>query len=103
MGRLADKLARASDAVAGVEIAVERDVDALINRTEEVHKKRETVFLRKHMGLDAMVTDLAGFDAELDNFGKNDRSGAGGTSSENSGQKSGSAYDGTNPDKTTSG
>lgn len=93
MGRLADKLARATDAIASVEIAVERDVDALIERTKEVHKKRETVFLRKHMGLDEQVSDLAGFDTDLDAFGKNDRSGAGGSSS-------GNAYMGTNGKKT---
>ncbi len=87
MGRLADKLAKASDAIAGVEIAVEKDVDALIERTKEVHKKREAVFLKKHMALDGQVTDLAEFEKDLDAFGKNDHSGAGGNS--------GNAYAGT--------
>lgn len=86
MGRLADKLAKASDAVAGVEIAVERDVETLIERTREVHKKREAAFMKKHVGLDGLVTDLAGFDTDLDDFGKNDHSRDGETS------KDGDAY-----------
>lgn len=86
MGRLAEKLARASNAVAGVELAVERDVDALVERTQAVHKKREAAFLAQHQNLDAQMTDLAEFERELDDFGKNDHSGVGG-----------SAYTGTTP------
>lgn len=93
MGRLADVLARANDAVAGVEAAVERDVDLLIERTKEVHKRRETVFLQKHTGLDQHMTDLAEFSKDLEDFGKNDHSGAGGSSSESG------AYKGTSPPK----
>lgn len=88
MGRLADKLAKASDAVAGLEMAVEKDVDALIERTKTVHAKREAVFLQKQTNLDQHMTDLAEFSRDLDDFGKNDRSGAGGSSS-------GNAYEGT--------
>jgi hypothetical protein len=77
MGRLADKLARASNAIASVETAVERDVDKIIARTDEVHAKRERVFLTKHMALDAAVTDLAEFEKDLEDFGKNDRGGSG--------------------------
>lgn len=68
MGRLSDKLKRASDAVASVEIATERDIDALVKRTEEIHAKRENVFLKKQMHLDAQMTDLAEFERELDAF-----------------------------------
>lgn len=68
MGRLADKLKRGTDAIVDLETAVERDVDKLIKRTNEVHEKREKVFLRKHMNLDGHVTDLAEFDKELDAF-----------------------------------
>ena len=82
MGRLADKLAKASDAIAGVETAVEKDVDNIIKRTEEIHKKRENVFLKKQMHLDTQVTDLAEFERDLEDFGKNDHSGAGGRSSD---------------------
>src|SRR4051812_6013930 len=52
MGRLADKLSRANDAIANVEIAVEKDVDALIDRTRVVDAKRAEVFMQKHMNLD---------------------------------------------------
>lgn len=93
MGRLADKLAKANDAIAGVEIAVEKDVDALIERTKLVHKTREDVFFQKHTGLDAAMTDLAEFSKDLEDFGKNDHSGAGGSS----GNSSGDAYVGTRP------
>lgn len=93
MARLADKLAKANDAVAGIEHAVDRDVDALIERTKAVHAKREAVFLKKHAGLDQHITDLATFETDLDDFGKNDRSGDGESSDENSG----SAYVGTAP------
>lgn len=86
MGRLADKLARAKDAVAGVEIAVEKDVDALIERTQVVHRKREAAFMAQHQNLDRHMADLAEFESDLDDFGKNDHSGAGG-----------SAYAGTSP------
>jgi hypothetical protein len=68
MARLSDKLKRAGDAIAGFEAAVERDVDKLIARTNEVHDKREKVFLKKHMALDAHMTDLHEFERELDAF-----------------------------------
>lgn len=86
MGRLADKLAKGRDAIAGVEIAVEKDVDALIERTKEVHAKRESVFFQKQTGLDQAMSDLAEFSKDLEDFGKNDRSGDGGN-----------AYTGTTP------
>lgn len=89
MGRLADKLNRATDAIAGVELAVERDIDALIERTRTVHKTREDVFLRKQMQLDQHMTDLGEFSRDLEDFGKNDRSG--------DGDSSGSAYTGAHP------
>lgn len=92
MGRLASILARAADASASLEMAVDQDVSKYIDRVQQVHKRREDVFLRKHSELDAAVTDLAEFEHELEDFGKNDHSGAGGSSS-------GSAYDGTNPNK----
>lgn len=93
MGRLADKLAKGNDAIAGVEIAVEKDVDALIERTKLVHKRREEVFFQKHTGLDQSMTDLAEFSKDLEDFGKNDHSNDG----ESSGNSSGDAYVGTRP------
>jgi hypothetical protein len=97
MGRLADQLSRATTAIESVEFAVGQDVKTLIARTEEVHKKRQAVFLKKHAGLDAHVTDLAEFDSDLDDFGKNDHSGAGGSSSESTTNGTGDAYVGTSP------
>ena len=77
MGRLSDILAKAADARVGLETAVETDVNKYVDRVEEIHKKREAVFLKKHSELDGTVTDLAQFETELDAFGKNDRSGDG--------------------------
>lgn len=89
MGRLADKLARATDAITDLETATERDVDRIIERTKELHAKREDVMLRKTMQLDGHMADLTEFGKDLETFdGKNERSGAGGISS-------GNAYDGT--------
>jgi hypothetical protein len=91
MGRLSDILAKASDAQAGLETAVEADVSKYVERVEQIHKKREAVFLKKHVGLDGAVTDLSQFDEELDAFGKNDHSRDGETS------KDGDAYVSTRP------
>ena len=93
MGRLSDILAKASNAQAGLETAVEADVNKYVDRVQEIHKKREAVFLKKHTELDGTVTDLAQFETELDAFGKNDHSG--------DGKNSGNAYAGVN-DATTS-
>lgn len=91
MGRLADKLAKASDALHGIEDAVDRDVDALIERTKLVHKRREDAFMKKHADLDRHMGDIAEFEKEIAEFdGKNDFSGGGGHSE-------GDAYAGTSP------
>lgn len=78
MGRLADTLKKAANARAGLEIAVETDVAKYIGRVDDIHRRRETVFLQKHSDLDAAMTDLAEFGRELEDFGKNERSGDGG-------------------------
>lgn len=72
MGRLAAKFAKANDAIAGLEIAVEKDVDKIIERTQEVHAKRETVTLRKLQYLDGHMVDLSEFERDIDDFGKNE-------------------------------
>ena len=95
MGRLSDTLKKAADAKAGLETAVEADVAKYVDRVQSIHKRREDVFLKKHGELDLDVTDLAEFEKELDAFGKNDRSGAGGSS----GDQSGDAYVGTRKDE----
>lgn len=79
MGRLADTLKKAADARVGLETAVETDVARYVDRVAEVHKRRESVFMAKHGELDLAVSDLAEFERELDDFGKNDHSGAGGS------------------------
>jgi hypothetical protein len=81
MGRLANALGRALDAKAGLETAVERDVAKYIDRVEHVHERRQAVFARKHAELDLDVSDLAEFEKDLEDFGKNDRS-RGGESTE---------------------
>jgi hypothetical protein len=66
MGRLADKFKRANDAIAGFEVAAERDIDAVIERVSELHQKREQVKLQKHLVLDQHMGDLAEFARDLD-------------------------------------
>lgn len=66
MGRLSDKFKKANDAIAGFEVAVEKDVDGVIERVGELHAKREQVKLQKHMQLDTHMTDLHEFAADLD-------------------------------------
>lgn len=93
MGRLADKLAKANDALQSIETAVERDVDKLIERTKVVHKRREDAFMKKHADLDRQMGDIAEFEKDLEAFdGKNDFSDDGSRSE-------GSAYGGTSPPK----
>lgn len=93
MGRLADTLKKAADAKAGLETAVEVDVAKYVERVDQVHRRREDVFMKKHGELDLDVTDLAEFERDLEDFAKNDRSDAGGSSGEPN------AYKGTNPPK----
>lgn len=76
MGRLANTLRKATEARDLLEHAVERDVANYVARVDEVHKRRDAVFIAKHGELDAVVTDLAEFEADLEEFGKNDPSGA---------------------------
>lgn len=96
MGRLADTLKLAINAKAGLETAIEQDVTKYVDRVNQVHKRREDVFLKKHGELDLDVTDLAEFESDLEDFAKNDRSNAGETSAR---KDSGDAYVGTNPPK----
>lgn len=90
MGRLSDKLKKATAAMDGVETAVDRDVDKFIERVDAFHKRREQVFMKKNEALDAHVSDLAQFERDLEEFGKNDHSDDG---------ANGSAYVGTNPSR----
>lgn len=93
MGKLAAILAKASDARAGLETALENDVAGYIDRVNGAHKRREGVFLKKHAELDADVSDLAEFEKDLSEFdGKNDHSGAG---------NNGDAYAATRPPKSS--
>lgn len=76
MGRLADTLRRATDARDRLETTVEADVARYVERVDQVHKRREAVFMAKHGELDAVVADLAEFEKDLEDFAKNDRSAA---------------------------
>lgn len=89
MGRLANKLVRARNAMDELEHAVGQDVDKFVERVGHVHRRREDLFMRQHAALDADVSDLAEMEKDLEDFGKNDRSG--------DGETSGSAYVGTAP------
>jgi len=66
MGRLSKLYAQANDAVAGFEVAAERDVIGIIERTQELHRKREEVALQKHTLIDQHMTDLHEFSRDLD-------------------------------------
>lgn len=90
MGRLADTLKKAANARAGLETAVEQDVTKYIARVNQIHQRREDLFMKQHSALDVDVSDLAEMEKDLEDFGKNDRSGAGGSSG---------AYRGTSPPK----
>lgn len=71
MGRLANTLAKASDAIAGLERAVEADVDKIVTRAQEVHKVRERVTANHLTNLDGHMTDLSEFERDIEDFGKN--------------------------------
>lgn len=72
MARLADTLRKAAAARDLLETAVEADVASYIERVNQVHKRREDVFMRKHGELDMAVADLADFEKDLEDFGKNE-------------------------------
>lgn len=74
MGRLADKLNRARNAMDGLEHAVSQDVDKFVERVGQVHRRREDLFAKQHSMLDADVSDLAEMEKDLEAFGKNDHS-----------------------------
>lgn len=88
MGRLSDTLKIATDAKAGLETAVEQNVAKYVERVQLIHRRQEDVFLEKHGELDLNVSELVEFQNDIEEFGKNDRSG--------DGKNSGNAYDGTN-------
>lgn len=89
MGRLADKFAKASNAIAGVEVAAEKTVDKIIARTQEVYDKLAKVETQKLLHLDGHMNDVHEFERDIEDFAKNDRSAGG------------SAYIGTTPPKKT--
>lgn len=78
MGRLADKLKRANDAMDRFHVDTERAVDALVDRVDMAGKRRDAAFMRKHEAFDGHMTDIAEFEKDLEAFdGKNDLGGAG--------------------------
>lgn len=86
MGRLAGILAKASEARAGLETVVEKNVAGYIERVNSAHVRVDAVFMQKHVELDGHVSDLAEFERDIEAFGKNDQSHVG---------ENGSAYVGT--------
>jgi hypothetical protein len=71
MGRLADTLRRAAVARDLLETAVEADVVRYVERVNQIQKRREDVFMKRHGDLDLAVADLAEFETDLEDFGKN--------------------------------
>jgi hypothetical protein len=88
MGRLANSLAKALDAKAGLETAVEQDVAKYVDRVDQIRRRKDEIFMKQHAALDVDVSDLAELEKDLEDFGKNDRSGDGAN-----------AYTGTAPPK----
>ena len=89
MGRLAGALTKALDAKAGLETEVERDVGKYVERVDQIRKRKDEIFMKQHAALDVDVSDLAELEKDLEDFGKNDKSGA----------SDGNAYAGTSPPK----
>lgn len=77
MGRLAKSLAKALDAKAGLEAAVEQDVARFVGRVDQITKRKDEIFMKQHATLDADVSDLAELEKDLEDFGKNDLGGEG--------------------------
>lgn len=88
MGRLSGALARALDAKATLELEVERDATKYVDRVNQIRERKDEIFMKQHRALDVDVSDLAELEKDLEDFGKNDRSGDGAN-----------AYTGTAPPK----
>lgn len=77
MGRLADKLNKARNAMDDFHVATEKKVDDLIARVNKAGERRDAAFMRKHETIDRHMTDIAEFEKDLEDFdGKNDQSDA---------------------------
>ena len=77
MGRLSKHLGRANNALDDLEMAVARNVDKLVERTQAVHKRQEEAFFRKHVELDGHMSDVAEFEKDIEEFDRKNSSGAG--------------------------
>jgi hypothetical protein len=88
MGRLADALKPATAARDGLEREVIEDVAKYVRRVDDVRRRKDEIFMKQHEALDVDVSDLAELEKDLEDFGKNDRSGDGAN-----------AYTGTAPPK----
>ena len=89
MGRLAKALDHARGSVNGLETEVLQDVQKLVERVEYVRDRKNKAFGKQHGVLDADVSDLAEMEKDLEDFGKNEETGA----------STGNAYAGTSPPK----
>jgi hypothetical protein len=88
MGRLSGMLGKALDAKARLEMEVEKDVERYVDRVAQVSQRKDEIFMKQHAALDVDVSDLAELERDLEDFGKNERSGGGAN-----------AYAGTSPPK----
>lgn len=77
MGRLSKHLGRANNALDDLEMAVVRNVDKLVERTQAVHKRQEEAFFAKHVDLDAQMSDIAEFEKDIEDFDRKNSLGAG--------------------------
>jgi hypothetical protein len=77
MGRLANTLKRATDAKDGLEREVNADVGRYVERVDQIRKRKDDIFMKQHAALDVDVSDLAELERDLEDFGKNDRTGDG--------------------------
>lgn len=77
MGRLASSLNVALEAKAGLETEVQADVAKYVERVDQIRKRKDEIFMKQHAALDVDVSDLAEMEKDLEDFGKNDKSGDG--------------------------
>jgi hypothetical protein len=77
MGRLAGVLNKAMNAKADLEREVERDVGKYVERVNQIRERKDDIFMKQHAALDVDVSDLVELERDLEDFGKNDRTGDG--------------------------
>jgi len=79
MGKLASHFARANAAMDRVEANTKAHVDKLVERTDGYLNRLDGHMQKRHEALDGQFSELAEFERDLEEFGKNDRGGDGET------------------------